>query len=202
MSLRVSFELDEDDLKHFRLIMNEARKAASNLSAEEIVAAARELLVAVRAVRVPQFIAERLERLELMIRMLEDHESFIECFPCRFWPAAWRLPAPETARVLNALAYFRDPEDLIPDHVPGLGFLDDAIMIELVARELRHELEAYRDFCDYRERMAPRTRIKAKTTDVTREDWLAERRKELQSRMRRRRKKNGSRGGGGGLKLF
>ncbi len=186
MSLRVSFELDEDDLKHFRLIMNEARKAAVHLSAEEIVASARELLAQVRDVRVPQFIAERLERLELMIRMLEDHE--------------WRLPAPETSRVLNALAYFRDPEDLIPDHIPGLGFLDDAIMIELVVRELRHELEAYRDFCDYRERMAPRTGVKPKSTDITREDWLDERRKELQSRMRRRRRKNSERGGG--LKLF
>jgi len=189
MSLRVSFELEEQDLKHFRLIMNEARKAASRLSAEDIVAGARDLLDDVRKVRVPQFIAERLERLELMIRMLEDHE--------------WRLPAPETTRVLNALAYFRDPEDLIPDHVPGLGFLDDAIMIELVGRELRHEVEAYRDFCDYRERMAPRTQIKARTTDVTREDWLEERRRELQTRMRRRRKKRADRASGNGrLKLF
>jgi len=29
MTLRVSFELDENDLKHFRLIMHEARKAAA-----------------------------------------------------------------------------------------------------------------------------------------------------------------------------
>ena len=123
-----------------------------------------------------------------MIQMLEDHE--------------WRLPATESTRVLNALAYFRDPEDLIPDHVPGLGFLDDAIMIELVVRELRHEMDAYRDFCDYRERMAPRTSIKAKTTDVTRDQWLEERRKELQSRMRRRRKKNTDHGRPRPLKLL
>ena len=183
MSLRVSFELEETDLQHFRLIMKEARKAAANLSAEDIVASARELLQQVATVRVPEFIAERLGRLDLMIRMLEDHE--------------WRLPAPETARVLNALAYFRDPEDLIPDQVPGLGFLDDAIMIELVGRELRHEMDAYRDFCDYRERRAPQRGVKAKTTDVTRDEWLAERRRELQSRMRRRRRKNAERPGGG-----
>ncbi len=183
MSLRVSFELEESDLEHFRLIMKEARKAAANLSAEDIVVSARELLREVASVRVPRFIGERLERLELMIRMLEDHE--------------WRLPAAETARVLNALAYFRDPEDLIPDQVPGLGYLDDAIMIELVGRELRHELDAYRDFCDYRQRMGPRRGIKAKTTDVTREDWLSERRRELQSRMRRRRRKNAKNPPGG-----
>ena len=65
----------------------------------------------------------------------------------------WRLPHQDATRVLNALAYFAEPEDLIPDHIPGLGFLDDAIMIELVVRELKHELEAYRDFCDYREKL-------------------------------------------------
>jgi hypothetical protein len=38
--MRISFELDENDLKHFRLIMNEARQAARRLAPEDIVAAA------------------------------------------------------------------------------------------------------------------------------------------------------------------
>ena len=37
MGLRVSFELDDEDLKHFRLIMREARKASIRLAPEEIV---------------------------------------------------------------------------------------------------------------------------------------------------------------------
>ncbi len=176
MSMRVSFELEDSDLKHFQLIMKEARKAAANISAEDIVAAARALLQRVEAVKVPDFIKERLQRLEVMIEMLDDHE--------------WRLPASDASRVLNALAYFSEPEDLIPDHIPGLGFLDDAIMIELVTRELRPEIDAYHDFCEYRRQMAPRAGVKAKTTDLTREDWLRERRSQLQSRMRRRRRKD------------
>jgi uncharacterized membrane protein YkvA (DUF1232 family) len=182
MSLRVSFELDENDLQHFRLIMKEARKAAANASAEEIVAAARELLKQVETVRVPEFIKERLCRLEIMIDMLTDHE--------------WRLPAQEATRVLNALAYFSEAEDLIPDHIPGIGFLDDAIIIELVARELRHEIDAYRDFCEFRSKMSPRPGVKAKTSDITREDWLKNRRTALQSRMRRRRKRSAGKTGG------
>ena len=188
MTLRVTFDLEESDLQHFRLIMNEARKTAANFRPEELVASAKQLLEQVQVVRVPLFVSERLEQLAVMIQMLEDHE--------------WRLPTAESARVLNALTYFRDPDDLIPDHVPGLGFLDDAIMIELAVRELRHEMDAYRDFCDFRNRMAPRSSVKAKTTDITRDQWLAERRKELQSRMRRRRKKNGGEAGSQPLQLL
>ena len=87
--------------------------------------------------------------------------------------------------MLNALAYFAEPEDLIPDGVPGFGFLDDAIMIELVVRELKHEIDAYETFCDFRDRARADAGPKAA---VSRDDWLNDRRKELQSRMRQRRK--------------
>jgi uncharacterized membrane protein YkvA (DUF1232 family) len=173
LSLRISFDLDENDLKHFRLIMLEARQAASRLPPEDIVAAAEELLVDVEESTAPHFIVDRLQNLRLMIQMLSDID--------------WRLPHQEAARVLNALAYFAEPEDLIPDSIPGLGFLDDAIMVELVVRELKHEIEAYRDFCDYRDRM----RIEqGDSTKVSREGWLDSRRKNLQVRMRRRRKRS------------
>ena len=98
----------------------------------------------------------------------------------------WRLPQAEANRVLNALAYFAEPEDLIPDNIPGLGYLDDAIMIELICRELKHEIEAYQDFCDYRTR---RRRDAGKNARLSRDDWLENRRAELQSRMRRRKRK-------------
>ncbi|MGI9233826.1 MAG: YkvA family protein [Woeseiaceae bacterium] len=172
MTLRISFELDNDDLKHFRLIMDEARKTAARLSPEDIVAGAEELLNNVSAAeQAPGFIVDRIHKLRLMIDMISDIE--------------WRLPHKDASRVLNALAYFSEPEDLIPDHIPGLGFLDDAIMIELVVRELKHEVDAYQDFCDYRTRTR---REQGEKATVNRQGWLTERRKALQSRMRRRRK--------------
>ena len=163
MGLRVSFELDDSDLIHFRLIMREARKAAAQRSPEDIVAAAEDLLQDIGSDGTPGFIQDRIDKLRLLMRMLSDLD--------------WRLPHQEAGRVLNALAYFTEPDDLIPDHIPGLGFLDDAIMVELVVRELEHEIEAYRDFCNLRKQ----------DSSANRDSWLAEHRDELQARMRQRR---------------
>ena len=175
MGMRISIDLDDDDLKHFRLIMRQARHSSLHRLPEDIVASAERLLKTVDKEKTPGFINQRLGKLEVMIDMLTDHE--------------WRLPEKDTARVLNALAYFTDPEDLIPDDVPGIGLLDDAIMIELVVRELKHEIDAYEDFCRFRRDHSGSRGIKAKTTDLSREKWLDSRRKALQERMRRRRKK-------------
>jgi uncharacterized membrane protein YkvA (DUF1232 family) len=173
MSLRVSFELDDKDLKHFRLIMREARKAAVGIAPEDIVASAEDLLSIIGDTGVPVFVRERLVKLRLMIDMLTDID--------------WRLPHNEAKRVLNALAYFAEPEDLIPDSIPGLGFLDDAIMIELVVRELRHEIEAYEDFSAFRARVREDS---GRRTGVSREQWLESRRNDLHSRIRRRRERS------------
>jgi uncharacterized membrane protein YkvA (DUF1232 family) len=170
MGLRISIDLDDRDLKHFRLIMREARRAAVALRPEDIVESAESLLDHLDAQVIP---------LRGMIQMLTDHD--------------WRLPKKDTTRVLNALAYFAEPEDLIPDHVPGLGYLDDAIMIELVVRELRHEIDAYEDFCEFRKTEPPRRGVKARRAPVSREEWLEKRRLQLQDRMRRRRARDSDR---------
>lgn len=160
MSLSITFELSDDDLRHFELIMREARKTIAGTPPEDIVAEAEALLQEMdESCGAQTFISERIQQLRLMIRMLSDLE--------------WRLPHQEATHVLNALAYFSDPEDLIPDGLPGFGYLDDAIMIELVARELKHEIDAYQDFCEFRDRARA---VTGSNTPVSREDWLSDRR--------------------------
>lgn len=167
MSLLVSFKLDDDDLKHFRLIMRATRQALGRRTPEEVVEAARSLLRDIGDATMPGFIRDRIDSLRLLIEMLTDLD--------------WRLPHEEATRVLCALAYFTDPEDLIPDQIPGLGFLDDAIMVELVVRELQHELDAYREFREHRERG---TGIGGRGANA---ESLEDCRERLQARMQRRR---------------
>lgn len=180
MSLRVVFELDDDDLQHLHKIMQQAQAAAQDKGEDEIISMCQGMLKDVSETKAPAFIQDRMAILARMVEMMQDE--------------TWALPEPERANVVNALAYFANPEDLIPDHIPGLGFLDDAILIELIARELKPELDAFRDFSAFRATEAKRRSLDI--SEVGREEWLASQRQQLISRMRRRRRGRGGSSGG------
>ena len=175
MSLSLTIDLNDQDLEHFTNALKAAHAAAGNKSAEEIIQAAAALLEGAQKVKTPDFIRGRLERLDDMITMVRDE--------------GWHLDDEDKQHVLSALVYFADPSDVIPDHVQVLGFLDDAIMIELCVRELAHELDAYEDFCEFREREAKKRGIAPSA--VGRTDWLDSRRDELVERMHARRNRDG-----------
>jgi hypothetical protein len=60
-------------------------------------------------------------------------------------------------------------------------------MIELVSRDLHHDLEAYRDFCKFR---AAQMAKRHTPPGADREQWLSQRRETLQQRMHTRRKRD------------
>lgn len=180
MPLSISFELSDRDLEHFTQALAAARATAGEKSADEIIAAASRLLIEANKVQVPDFIAQRLDQLDALIAMSRDE--------------GWHLPEEDKQRVLSALVYFADPSDVIPDSVPVLGYFDDAIAIEMCVKELHFEIEAYDEFCEYRQGEAVRRGLDP--AKVGRADWLEARRDELVDRMHRRR--NREMGGGYG----
>ena len=188
MSLAITIELGDADLKHFIDAMQKAQEEAKHLSSREVTNAASKLLVEGHEVTLPHFIAERLSKLDSMIAMVND-EGFA-------------LPEEDRQRVLACLTYFANPKDIIPDNVPVLGFLDDAIMIELCVRELQHEIEAYEDFIVYRTEEAKRRGVDPKSLKTERVEWAEARRVELLDRMKRRRLQSYSGGGNWRPTLF
>jgi uncharacterized membrane protein YkvA (DUF1232 family) len=105
--------------------------------------------------------------------------------------ADWKMEGEGRQRVFRALAYFAEPTDLVPDHIPGLGFLDDAIMIELVAAELRPEMEAYAAFCRFRQEQQARQGV----DPGERQRRLQAERRAMYTRMELRREERARRGG-------
>jgi uncharacterized membrane protein YkvA (DUF1232 family) len=137
-SFKVSFTLDEGDVDYFRRLFRLARKSAAAIDENEIMAAATELVEEVRAKKgIPQFIIEAVAAIEDLKEIILDQD--------------YRAPKSVRNQVLGALSYFANPDDLIPDHIPVLGFLDDAIMIKFVEEEFKHELWAYRKFRKFRD---------------------------------------------------
>lgn len=177
MPLKVTFELEDKDLRYFRNAMKQAREAAQLAGEAEVVSSAEAMVEGVIASNPPAFVLQRIERLQALIAMLRDEE--------------WALAAQERRNVVTALAYFADPQDMIPDDIPVLGFIDDAIMIELVVAELKHELDAFEDFCKYRADEKARMR----NQNLSREQYLGIKRRELHERMRRRRSSMAARRG-------
>ncbi|HMB57351.1 MAG TPA: YkvA family protein [Arenimonas sp.] len=180
MPLAISFELSDRDLEHFNQAIKAARDSAGSKSTDEIVGAASKLLEDANKVALPDFIAERLDKLDALIAMVRDE--------------GWALGDDDRQHVLSALVYFADPTDIIPDNIPVLGYFDDAIAIEICVKELKHEIDAYDEFCEYRQGEA--TRRGMNPASVGRADWLEARREELQDRMHRRRNREAGTGYG------
>ena len=126
--MKITFELNEPDLEHFKQVLDRAREAAQHLSAQQIIDNASTVLAKVNSSDTSDFIRDQMNKLETLIGMVVDD--------------GWGLDDEDRRRIVNAMAYFSESDDLIPDHIPGLGFLDDAIVIEIVAQELKHEIPA------------------------------------------------------------
>ena len=169
--MKISFELSDRDLDFFRKALGQSREAVRDADEAEIIEAISHVLDEIRKNEpLPDFVGKRIPELESLISMLTDDE--------------WQLPENERERLLATFVYFADPEDILPDDIPVIGYLDDVIMIELVVRELQHVREAYDDFCVYRENYD--TQFKTGHDPAVRRDRIDRKRQQLHQRMKRR----------------
>jgi len=64
------------------------------------------------------------------------------------------MPWTVVAAIIFALLYFLNPADLIPDIIPGLGYIDDASVVGIVVASIEHHIGAYRQW-KHRSRLMP-----------------------------------------------
>ncbi len=171
--MRVTIQLDQSDLDRFHEALARAARVAETADENDILAGAKAALDTLPIGEAPEYVRKRLVHIQRIVLMLEDE--------------AWSLPKEFRGESLRSLVYFSDPEDMIPDQMAVIGLLDDAIMLEMLCRRQRHVVQAYDDFCNYRNELgrapdAPEGRI-------AHARQLARRRETLIARIRRHEQK-------------
>lgn len=82
-------------------------------------------------------IPDRMQKLTNQVRLLLD--LIDDYWEGRYRDVRWYSLAIAVAAAL----YFLSPSDLIPDTLPGIGHIDDVLIMALALRVLRRELSAY-----------------------------------------------------------
>lgn len=91
----------------------------------------------------------------------------------------WQAESAARENLAGALAYFVEPDDLIPDDNARFGFLDDAFVMKLALAESRHEWFAWCDYVDY-------VAAHPDETGIDRDTWMQRRRARFEQDLRRR----------------
>jgi uncharacterized membrane protein YkvA (DUF1232 family) len=162
MSDQYHLDITQEVTAHFKNIL----LSVATQDESSILASINETFADLRTNNTETYVKKHLATLENLVQMLSDNK--------------WKMLKHERHYVLSALQYLVEEDDIIPDNIPGVGLLDDCIMIDIVAEKLKVKLNAYNEFkCA--------AGIYAQDENYTTKDWSETKRMEIDSRMRHRR---------------
>ncbi len=158
----ITVDIDDQVKAHFN---NFIEKHGIDVDPNDMVQARNEI-AQIRLDIKDGYILNQVGNLEAMISMVEDK--------------IWKIKKENMEKINATIKYFIDDDDVIPDNIPGIGYLDDCIIIDSTMDEIYEELSEFEDFC--RTRM-----VYAQKQDFTFEDWGKIKNQEATSRVRNRR---------------
>lgn len=167
------FRLNSLDLDRFNRLLGRLGRDQAPLIADQVVTAARELNRKSSQAE-PPCIVQRVQRAETVVEMVADSA----------WMAASASDIAAPARLVAD--YLQEPESLIPDWLPQVGRLDDAIVVETAWPRLAGEVDGYMDFRRLRRIEAGLRGCAENDFRFDRKDWLQERRIEAALNAQRR----------------
>ena len=128
-------EIDQEALRHFNELLERIDLLRPPLDPDQVASAARELVACSPPSKWPGSIFQRMRRAAAIDRMLSDPE--------------W-TPGHATEAAAVVVAYLHDDRHLIPNSMPVVGRLDDAILVEASWPKIAREVRDYLDFCRLR----------------------------------------------------
>ena len=164
--MRIEFNLSEHDPAMAPLRQAWRRAGARHEGGHAALAQrARERHAALAGIAMPGAVREPLAAVPSVADLLDSPH--------------WQAEAAARDNLAGALAYFVDPDDLIPDDNARFGYLDDAFVLKLALAESRHEWFAWCDYVDY-------VAAHPDEAGIDRETWMQRRRARLDQQLRRR----------------
>ena len=154
-NVRPEVQLSGEAIARFDALLHEIHPDAARVDPDRLQHLTQWLL-SLPAARAHDVLDRRLQRIDDLRAMLEDSD--------------WDTDRPTRARVLKLLDYIDRDDDLIADHEPVLGLLDDVLLVELAWPAFAAEAEEYRDFCTYRDDEHP-----VGSGDAQRHAWIRDR---------------------------
>ena len=158
----ISINIDEQVKDHFEQFI---QKHGTHIDANDIHKA-QEKIKTIHGDSKDTYVLHQITSLESMINMIEDD--------------SWQTDDDTKQQINATIRYFVDDSDVIPDHIPGIGYVDDCIVIDNTMDAIENTLLEYMDFC--RTRM-----VYANNEKFTMDDWNKIKDQEATSRARNRR---------------
>lgn len=98
-----------------------------------------------RAIHLVAEAAQKAERNKGALRkVISDLATLVRLVRAWFGKEYREVPWQTIAIALGAIIYFVNPFDAIPDFIPGVGYLDDALVIGVSVKSIKTALDAFK----------------------------------------------------------
>lgn len=152
------YQLQAAGLQRFNEALHAISPQSPALTLEQMATAAQRALDRYPDGGTPAFVISRLASLARLGSLVADPG----------WDAGTELHT-----CLDTLRrYLAGSDDLIPDHLPVIGRLDDAVLIDVALQWFGPELADFEDFCRFRRIAADCAGMAVEDTGLGRRQWL------------------------------
>lgn len=152
------YEVDSARLPLFNDAMRRMDPDAPPLGTDQFVTAARRVLERYPTGVTPAFVESRMRAWDHLQQLSEDPD--------------WRADPDVLLRTEALREYIDNPNDVLPDHLPSIGLLDDALLVDVALQNLRGEIADYESFCHFRQVAADFAGVDVRETGLGRAQWL------------------------------